>query len=123
MIHRIGLACACVLLPAVAGAQTRYLEVYNDAPSSLVALAAAPAGTVEFHAIAIGDRPLPGGGNAVTVALDGKEGCRRDLRATFADGRSLLLHDFDVCRYRSYHTGRVLPPAGSASALAAQAKP
>jgi hypothetical protein len=110
MIHRIVLSCACALLPAVAGAQTRYLEVYNDAPSSLVTLAVAPAGTQAFRDVAIGDRPLIGGGNAVTVALDGKEGCRRDLRATFADGRTLVQRNFDVCRYRSYRTGRVLPP-------------
>ena len=116
MIPRLVLLCACALLPAVAAAQTRYLEVYNDAPASLVTLAAAPAGTGAFHDLAIGDRPLAGGGNAVTVALDGKEGCRRDLRATFADGRSLLQRDFDVCRYRSYRTGRVLPPASAAQA-------
>lgn len=109
MIHRIVL-CACLLLPALAGAQTRYLEVYNEAPSSLVALAVAPTGTQAFRDVAIGDRPLPGGGHAVTIGLDGKDGCRRDLRATFADGRSLLQRDFDVCRYRSYRTGRVLPP-------------
>ena len=123
MIHRIVLlSCACALLPAVAGAQTRYLEVYNDAPSSLVALAAAPAGTDAFRDLAIGDRPLVGGGNAVTVALDSKDGCRRDLRATFADGRSLLQRNFDVCRYRGYRTGRVLSPAGGL-ANAAQATP
>ncbi|MBT2118043.1 hypothetical protein KK141_15485 [Dyella sp. LX-66] len=105
-----GVSLACALLPTVAAAQTRYLEVYNDAPSSLVTLAVAPAGTEAFRAVPIGDRPLIGGGNAVTVAIDGKEGCRRDLRATFADGRSLLQRNFDVCRYRSYRTGRVLPP-------------
>jgi len=110
MIHRIVLSCACALLPAVAGAQTRYLEVYNEAPSSLVALAVAPAGSGAFHDVVIGDHPLAGGGNAVTIGLDGKDGCQRDLRATFADGRSLLQRNFDVCRYRSFRTGRVLPP-------------
>lgn len=109
-MHRRGLLLfACAMLPAAAGAQTHYLEVYNDAPSSLVALAVAPAGTEVFREVALGDRPLQGGGNAVTVELDGKEGCRRDLRATFADGRSTLSRGFDVCRYRSYHTGRALP--------------
>lgn len=122
MIHRIVLSCACVVLPDVAGAQTRYLEVYNDAPSSLVTLAVAPAGSNAFRDVLIGDRPLQGGGNAVTIGLDGSDGCRRDLRATFADGRSLVQRGFDVCRYRSYHTGRVLPPAGGAS-MAAQATP
>ncbi|GAA0686306.1 hypothetical protein ISN75_15155 [Dyella marensis] len=110
MNRRLAVLLACVSLPAVAAAQTRYLEVYNDAPSSLVALAVAPAGTEAFRAVPIGDRPLIGGGNAVTVAIDGQEGCRRDLRATFADGRSLLQRNFDVCRYRSYRTGRALPP-------------
>jgi hypothetical protein len=108
-MRKRGLLVACALLPAVAGAQTRYLEIYNDAPSSLVSLAAAPAGTEAFHDLMLGDRPLQGGGHAVTVELDGKDGCRRDLRATFADGRQTLSRGFDVCRYRSFHTGRVLP--------------
>lgn len=100
---------ACAMLPAFAGAQTRYLEIYNDAPSSLVSLAAAPAGTNAFRDLALGDRPLPGGGHAVTVEFDSEAGCRRDLRATFADGRQTVSRGFDVCRYRSYHTGRTLP--------------
>lgn len=106
---RRGLLFACAMLPAAAGAQTRYLEIYNDAPSSLVSLASAPAGTDAYRDLALGDRPLQGGGHAVTVELDGKAGCRRDLRATFADGRQTVSRGFDVCRYRSYHTGRVLP--------------
>jgi hypothetical protein len=108
-MRKRGLLVVCALLPAVAGAQTRYLEIYNDAPSSLVSLAAAPAGTEAFHDLMLGDRPLQGGGHAVTVELDGKDGCRRDLRATFADGRQTLSRGFDVCRYRSYHTARTLP--------------
>jgi hypothetical protein len=92
-----------------ADAQTRYLELYNEAPSSLMAFAAAPAGTEMFRDVALGDRPLLGGGHAVTIQLDGKEGCQRDLRSTFADGRVLLSRGFDVCRYRSYHTARALP--------------
>ena len=56
---RSGLFIACTLLPAVAGAQTRYLDIYNDAPSSLVSLAAAPAGTEAFHDLVLGEGPLP----------------------------------------------------------------
>ncbi|HJT97310.1 MAG TPA: hypothetical protein VJ696_03270, partial [Rhodanobacteraceae bacterium] len=53
--------------------------------------------------------PLHGGGNSATVAIgkDG-EGCLYDLRARFADGRVLVQRRFDVCKYRSYHTGQYL---------------
>lgn len=92
--------------PAVAGAQTYYVDVHNTAPSSLVSLAVAPAGSGSFRSLVIADRPVRGGGDSAMVAFDKNDGgCLRDLRFTFADGRVLLHKDFNVCKYSSYHTG------------------
>jgi hypothetical protein len=84
-----------------------YLDLVNTAPSSLTAFAVAPAGSGEWREVQLGDAPLQGGGDSATVAIRG-EGCLRDLRSTFRDGRVLVQRDFDVCRYRSYHTGQYL---------------
>ena len=93
--------------PALAGGQTYYVDVHNTAPSSLVALAAAPAGRDAFRSVVISDRPVRGGGDSATVAFDATDGgCLRDLRFTFADGRVLVHRNFNVCKYSSYHTGR-----------------
>jgi hypothetical protein len=108
---RIPLAIALVLGASGAGAAgpVHYLDVINTADSSLVAFAVAPAGTNRFKDFALGDAPLHGGGNSMTLAIGNDDGgCLRDLRATFANGRTLIQQDFNVCKYRSYHTGRYL---------------
>lgn len=88
---------------------THYLDLVNTADSSIVAFAVAPAGTDRFHDISLGAEPLQGGGNSTTIAIDGDgNGCSRDLRATFIDGRVLIQRNFNVCKYRSYHTGQYL---------------
>ena len=46
----------------------------------------------------LGDAPLQGGGDSATVAIRG-EGCLRDLRSTFRDGRVLVQRDF-ISRYK-----------------------
>lgn len=98
----LALICA---IPVVSHAQSHYLDIYNTAPSSLVAFAVAPAGGGAFRDYPLGAKPVQGGGDSMTVALnDG--GCLRDLRLSFADGRVLMQKDFNVCKYRSYHTGR-----------------
>jgi len=94
-------------VPAIADAQSYYLDIYNTAPSSLVELAAAPAGSTAFQAIPLAAQPVHGGGDSVTVAFDKNDGgCVRDLRLTFADRRVLEQRNFNVCKFRSYHTGR-----------------
>lgn len=98
------LALICVT-PVIGHTQPHYLDIYNTAPSSLVAFAVAPAGSGTFHDYPLGTKPVQGGGDSMTVALSG-EGCLRDLRLSFADGRVLEQKDFNVCKYRSYHTGR-----------------
>jgi len=96
------------LLPGLAAAQTRYLDVVNTASNSVATFAVAPAGGTEFHEVPFGDRPLRGGGNSVTIALDQADGgCLRDLRLVFADGRVLVQKGFDVCKSRRYYTGRL----------------
>jgi|KBSMisStaDraftv2_1062788.scaffolds.fasta_scaffold566561_1 hypothetical protein len=119
---RSALIALIAAVPAIANAQTYYLDIYNTAPSSLVALAAAPAGSAAFDAIVFSDQPVHGDGDSVTVAFDKNQGgCTRDLRLTFADGRVLEQRNFNVCKYRSYHTGQYLRNASAADRkLAAQ---
>jgi hypothetical protein len=95
-------------LPGLAGAQTRYLDLTNTASNSIATFAVAPAGSADFREVSLGDRPLRGGGNSVTVALDQADGgCLRDLRLVFADGRVLVQKGFDLCKSRRYYTGRL----------------
>jgi len=99
-----------VVVSAGAVAQTHYVDFYNTAPASVIHVETAPAGTLIFQPVALGDHPLHGGGDSLTLALPYAEGCLRDLRITFADGRLLEHKGFDVCKYRSYHTGRYWHP-------------
>lgn len=103
--------------PIIANAQSHYLDIYNTAPSALVAFAVAPAGSGAFRDLPLGGS-LRGGGDSTTVAVNG--GCLRDLRLVFADGRVLMHKDFNVCRYRSYHTGQYWRAAASDPKFAAQ---
>jgi hypothetical protein len=107
-------------IPAVA-APPHYLDVYNTAPSSLVSIGVAPAGTTAFRITSFADRPIGGGGDSVTVAIDSTDAdCIRDLRLAFADGRVLMQKGFNVCRFRSYHTGRYWRSAVMDSRFTAQ---
>jgi hypothetical protein len=118
---RSALIVLIAAIPAVANAQSYYLDIYNTAPSSLVALAAAPAGSAAFHAVVLAGQPVHGGGDSVTVAFDKNSGgCVRDLHLTFADGRVLDQRSFNVCKFRSYHTGRYWRSAVVERELAAQ---
>jgi hypothetical protein len=94
-----------------------YLDIVNTASSSIVSLGVARPGSERFHAILVDSKPLQGGGASATVAIrkSEDEGCIRDLRIGFADGRVLTHHDFNICKGVTYHTGRYLvqrdPPA------------
>lgn len=104
-------ATLAVLVPvasAVAAPATRYLELVNTAHSRLTSLEIAGVDSGDWHAVDLGGA-LSGGGDSTTVAIAVDGGCRHDLRMTFADGRRLLQRAFDVCSYRTYHTGRYLP--------------
>jgi hypothetical protein len=104
------LSLILALVPGFASARTCYLDVVNTASSSIASFAVAPAGGASFRDIALGDRPLRGGGDSVTIALDQADGgCLRDLRIRFADGRVLVQKGLDVCKVHRYHTGRLSP--------------
>jgi hypothetical protein len=95
-----------------------YLDLVNTANNSLVAFAVAPVGSNAFRDVRFGSRALQGGGDSTTIAIrNDASGCLRDLRAEFANGRVLIQRNFDVCKYRSYHTGRYL--RGSARTVVA----
>ena len=96
------LRIAVLVALAVAGAAhaearkpTRYLELVNRAPDSVMSLAAAPAGEDAFLAIPLAE-PLRGG-EATTVGI-AEGGCRYDVRVAFRTGRTLVYRDVDVCR-------------------------
>jgi len=80
-------------------APTRYFDLVNTAHDSVTSLAVAPAGSDAFREIELG-APLRGGLTSATVEIPG-DGCLRDFRLVFRDGRTLVYPDVDVCRYRS----------------------
>src|SRR5687768_4603992 len=79
-------------------APTRYFDLVNAAHDSVTSLAVAPAGSGAFRDIDIGG-PLRGGLTSTTVQIP-DEGCLRDFRVGFRDGRALVYRDVDVCRYK-----------------------
>ena len=118
---RTAMLALIVIFPAIANAQTYYLDIYNTAPSSIESFAVAPAGTQAFRDTALADGPVHGGGDSVTVAFDKADGgCLRDFRTRFIDGRVLIQNGFNVCKVRSYHTGRYWRAAQHYSTVAAQ---
>lgn len=95
---------------ACAAGATHYLDLVNTAKNSIVSFSVAPIGSNRFRPMQLGDSPLQGGGESTTLAIrdDGDTGCLRDLRTEFSNGRVLIQRNFDVCKYRSYHTGQYL---------------
>ncbi|MBS0584234.1 MAG: hypothetical protein JSS42_14155 [Proteobacteria bacterium] len=86
---------------------THYIDLVNTAKNSITTFSVAPAGSNHFRALPFADQPLHGGGDSATVAIRGNE-CLVDLRTEFGNGRVLIQKNFDVCKYRSYHTGQYL---------------
>jgi hypothetical protein len=107
MMRLLSLPLLFIATPCLA-ATVHYVEVYNTARSSIVAFESAAPGTDGFGPVALTDFPLQGGGASATATFGGTEGCLRDLRIRFADGRVLLHRGFDVCRSATYHTDRYL---------------
>ena len=98
------LAMICAM-PAVASAQSHYLNIYNTAPSSLVAIGPRRLAAERFASSRLAAsrckaaairRPSP---STVTPGV-----CA--TCASFADGRVLTHRDFNVCRDGTYETGR-----------------
>jgi hypothetical protein len=90
-----------------AAGTTHYVELVNTAPDGVSSFAIAEAGSADFREVALGRSPLNGGGDSTTIGIGGA-GCLRDFRTVFGNGRTLIQRNFDVCRYRSYHTGQYL---------------
>jgi hypothetical protein len=88
-----------------------YLDLVNTAPATMRSFAIADAGSDDWREIPLGATGLRGGGESTTINIENGAACRRDLRATFADGRVLLQRGFDVCKYRTYHSGGYLRSA------------
>jgi len=86
---------------------THYVELVNTARASLSSFAVAAAGSGDYHPVPLGATALQGGGDSTTIGIAG-DGCLRDFRAEFADGRVLVQKNFNVCQVRSYHTGQYL---------------
>jgi hypothetical protein len=101
------IALLLVVSQGCAAAATRYVDLVNTAPDSIASFAVAAAGSDDFRAAELGGTPLQGGGDSTTIAL-AEGGCLRDFRTVFADGHVLVQKNFDVCKYRSYHTGQYL---------------
>jgi hypothetical protein len=95
------LACAAHLDAGNTG--SRHFDLMNATFDSVTAIEVAPAGSDDFHAIAL-DRPLQGGLTAMTFDLTAGP-CLRDLRLTFEGGRQLLLPRIDVCRTHGLRLG------------------
>lgn len=94
---------ACAAHVDAGNTRSRHFDLMNAGFDSVTAIAIAPAGSADFHAIAL-DRPLQGGLTAMTFDLPAGS-CLRDLQLTFDDGRQLLLPRIDVCRSHGLRLG------------------
>lgn len=104
------------VLVAGAHAQPRYyVEMINDAPSSIEAVRVAVAGSERWETLQVG-APVHGGGDAVTLGLSADGGCLRDFSIDFVDGRTMRQR-FNICHYGAFRTlfyWRHATPDGSA---------
>ena len=88
------LAGACV---SASAGTVYYVDVVNNDASSIVALDAAPAGSGRFAPALRGGDPLRAGATATVALRAAGDGCRRDLRIRFADGRIANKPDVNLC--------------------------
>jgi hypothetical protein len=97
-----------------------YVDIVNTAASSIRSFEVARSGSDRFHPVLLGDAPLQGGGASATIAIrqGDDDSCKRDLRVHFADGRVVTHRDFNICKYRSYHSGRYLRERNQTAAVA-----
>jgi len=91
-------------------APTFYVNVINDALTSVVQIVSAESGSGHWIRQDLGERPFPSG-TASTLGLPKSGSCRRDLRFEFIDGRTMTVRDFDICRTRSLHLAAALARA------------
>jgi hypothetical protein len=99
---RVILAAVLTLASSGASAGTvYYVDLVNTATSDIVSLEVASTGSDRFHALRLGAAPLQEGAAATVPIRKGNDGCLRDLRVAFANGRVVTYRGFDVCAQRS----------------------
>lgn len=96
-----GLAC---LSFTVAAESAHSVKLINDTHTRIVSFAVAPVGDDRWTKVDFHD-PLFENQEAVMVEIRGGEACRYDFRTTLSDGRSILIHNFNICRYHAYRPG------------------
>jgi hypothetical protein len=93
---------ATLLLATTAHADAReinrYLDLINRAHDSVITLEIAPTGSDAFEEKPLGE-PLHGGGGSTTNEIAG-EGCVYNMRLRFANGRTLIYKEVDMCSGR-----------------------
>jgi len=98
---RVILAAALTVASSGASAGTvYYVDLVNTTTSSIVSFEVARTGSERFHALRLG-APLQGGAGATIAIRKNDDGCLRDLRVVFADGRIVTHRGFDVCAQRN----------------------
>jgi hypothetical protein len=89
--------CVATAIPASAGT-VYFLDLVNNAASSVVAFDVARPGSERYHSVLYPEQTLPGGGKPASVAIRlGEDGCLRDLRIRFADNHVVTHRGFDIC--------------------------
>ncbi|HEV7778686.1 MAG TPA: hypothetical protein VGO76_17575 [Luteibacter sp.] len=87
-----------------------YVNVINDALTDVEQVVSAESGSGRWIRHYLDERPFRAG-SATTLGLARSGSCLRDLRFEFSDGRTMTVHDFDICRARSLHLGEALARA------------
>lgn len=87
-------------------------NLVNATANSVAALAIAPSGSDDFHAVDLGGA-LNGGLNSTAFQLPNGP-CLRDMQVTFSDSRVTRLNDVDVCKTHGLRLdslkGRMISP-------------
>ena len=96
------LAACFVCLPLTTLAESAHtIRVINNKHARIVSLSMAPAGSRRWVEFDFKGEPF-GYDEARTLTFRDDDGCLRDLRTVLSDGRKVMAHNFDVCRYQVY---------------------
>lgn len=101
----VALCLACLPLTVLADS-LHTIVVINDTRSRIDTFAIAPAGSARWTELNFKAIEESGFDYAVRVQFHDDEGCFRDLRTTFSDGRRMFARNFNLCQYHSYWPGR-----------------
>ncbi len=106
----LGLVLFGGMVAVAAATPVYYVDVVNDAASSVAALSATVPDGSRWERLVVGGRALQAN-SATTLAVPHEGGCRRDFLVDFVDGRQMTVKGFDVCRNRSLHLRTALARA------------